>query len=154
MSNNSPENIDVKKWVMEAPTPPAMVVETLKAAKVGAWFVPKFEGGKDSETSGTIRIKSTFANLPITKQILENAGVKRKRWPRPQSSYSRGKANRQKFRLNIKCDIRGPIILTYLTIRLTPEQALKLRGYAVMTGQSQEESAQALFKYALALRCK
>jgi hypothetical protein len=154
MANNNPENINAKKWVLEAPTPPGMVVDSLKAAKVRAYFCPKFECGKNSITSGTMEVESTFAKLPVVKQILENAGVKRERWPRPRPASLFGKPSRQKFKLTVKYDVRGPVILTYVTIRLTPQQAMNLKGYAARTGQSQQQAAQALFKHALALRSK
>jgi hypothetical protein len=151
------EYLDVKKWVLEGPTPPTIVVNTLKEAKVEAYYLPKINGGSASITSGEIFIKSTFAKLPLVKKILEDAGITRKRWPRPRpwtrQRWSRSKVipSRQKFRLSVRYNVRGPVNSSRLRIRLTPEQGLNLTVYATRTGQTFQQAAQRLFKNALAL---
>jgi len=88
-----PADINIKDWLLEQPLSPQLVIAHLKAAKIDVQFREYYRRGSDR---GILTIHASFSEMPVIRQILESAGVKRKRWP-------------IEGELRIKWDSMGPV---------------------------------------------
>lgn len=128
-------SIDAKNWLMSGPTPLEIVARHLNE-----------QHGVNACVQGQrLSIRSMFCKLPLVKEILEQHGLSRKRWPKPppKRNYGGGRFSRPGAAYLWLVVPHPDKEVRAVVIKLGTEQRRRLEALA--GGRSLHETAQSAF---------